>query len=80
MDANKVGFYMLAMPSDQIATLCVLHLVRTLFGEFVNDIHKDADSKSAQTREFNVDVKSDIKIPAMTLFDELGRLFDKELK
>ena len=35
----------MSLPSEQIATLCVLHLMRHLFKEFVNDIHKEADSK-----------------------------------
>lgn len=68
------------MPSEQIATLCVIFLMRHLFKEFVSDIHKEADQKSTQEREFKVSISDDVKIPAIQLFDELGRLFDKELK
>lgn len=35
----------MSLPSEQIATLCVLHLMRHLFKEFVDDIHKEADKK-----------------------------------
>ncbi len=46
MDSNKIGFYLMSLPSEQIATLCVLHLMRHLFKEFVSDIHKEAEGKS----------------------------------
>ena len=53
--------------------------MRHLFKEFVSDIHKEAEGKS-QERDENVGLAQDVKIPALQLFDELGRLFDKELK
>jgi|LauGreDrversion4_2_1035121.scaffolds.fasta_scaffold13696_2 hypothetical protein len=37
----------MALPADQIATLCILHLMRHLFTEFVNDIHKEAENKAS---------------------------------
>lgn len=46
MDPTKIGYYIMSMPSDQIATLCVLHLVRHLFKEFVEDLHKDSERTS----------------------------------
>lgn len=70
----------MSLPSEQIATLCVLHLMRHLFREFVDDIHKEADKKYSQEKDMNVDLAQDVKIPAVTLFDQLGSLFDKELK
>lgn len=45
MDPTKIGYYLMSLPSEQIATLCVLHLMRHLFKEFVDDIHKEADKK-----------------------------------
>jgi DNA polymerase III delta prime subunit len=45
LDHNKIGYYLMSMPSETIATLCVLHLMRHLFKEFVSDIHKEADQK-----------------------------------
>lgn len=54
--------------------------MRHLFKEFVNDIHKDADKKHSQVREMDVNISNDVKIPAVALFDQLGSLFDKELK
>ena len=46
LDSNKIGYYLASMPSEQIATLCVLHLMRHLMSEFVHDIHKEADERS----------------------------------
>lgn len=79
LDHTKIGYYLMAMPGDQIATICVLHLVRHLFKEFVEDLHKDSE-RASNVREIDLTLTSDVKIPAVTLFDELGRLFDKELK
>lgn len=68
----------MALPADQIATLCILYLMRHLFTEFVNDIHKEAENKATQHTQVNI--TQEVKIPAIELFDQLGRLFDKELK
>jgi hypothetical protein len=43
LDNTKYGYYIMAMPSEQIATICVLHLMRHLFKEFVSDIHQHAE-------------------------------------
>lgn len=69
----------MSMPSETIASLCVLHLIRHLFKEFVSDIHKEAEGKS-QERDIDITIAQEVKIPAIQLFDEVGRLFDKELK
>lgn len=45
----------MSLPSDQIATLCVIHLVRHLFKEFVSDIHKEGELKS-QERDFQMNI------------------------
>lgn len=47
IDSKKIGYYLMALPADQIATLCILHLMRHLFTEFVNDIHKEAENKAS---------------------------------
>ena len=68
LDTNKVGFYIMSMPSDELASLCVIHMMRHLLGEFLNNTNKDAD-KFAQTRELEVDFSSlDVKIQAVKLF------------
>ena len=38
----------MSLPSEQIATLCVVHLVRHLFKEFVSDIHKEGELQSKE--------------------------------
>jgi len=40
MDANKVGFYLISMPADKIATVCVMHLMKILLSEFTCDTEK----------------------------------------
>ena len=42
MDANKVGFYLISMPADKIATVCVMHLMKVLLAEFTQS-DKEAD-------------------------------------
>ena len=37
LDKNKIGFYILSLPSDQLATLCVVHVMRNIMGMFVRD-------------------------------------------
>lgn len=80
LDTNKVGFYVMAMPSDELASLCVIHMMRHLLGEFLNNTNKDAE-RFAQTRELEVDFSSlDVKIMAVKLFQDLGSLVDRQLK
>jgi len=69
----------MALPSETIATLCVSHLVKKLFQEFVDDMHKEAERHS-QERDYNSIISSEVKVPAVTFFYEIGKLFDKELK
>jgi hypothetical protein len=80
LDQNKIGFYMVSLPSDQIATLCVTHLMRHLMSSFVKSTENEA-AKAAQTKDFDIDYTSaDIKVPAINLFLDLGKLMDKQLK
>jgi hypothetical protein len=79
MDANKVGFYLISMPADKIATVCVMHLMKVLLAEFTQS-DKEADI-SAQMADLEVNFTSkEIKIPAITLFSDLGQFFNAELK
>jgi hypothetical protein len=43
LDQNKIGFYIMSMPSEQIATICVVHVMRHLMNEFMNSTSKEAD-------------------------------------
>ena len=65
------------MPSDELASLCVIHMMRHLLGEFLSNTNKDAE-RFSQTRELEVDLNSiDVKIQAVTLFQDLGKLVDR---
>jgi hypothetical protein len=68
------------MPSEKIATLCVLHLMKHLFRSFITDVRKIKDDENL-VNDKETDINSnDVKLTAIQLFDELGKLFDKELK
>ena len=76
LDTNKVGFYVMAIPSDELASLCVIHMMRHLLSEFLQNTNKDAE-QFAQTREVEVNFSAlDIKIQAVKLFQDLGKLVD----
>ena len=80
LDSKKLGFYVLAMPSDELASLCVVHIMRHLLGEFLSNTNTTAATFD-QTKEIEVDFSSiDVKIKAITLFSDLGKLVDKQLK
>lgn len=80
MDQSRIGYYLMSLPSDQIATICVVHLIRSLFTEFVHDMHSDNDVRSA-VKDRPVDFTSqNFKLLTFDLCYELGNLFDKELK
>jgi hypothetical protein len=69
------------MPSEKIATICVLHLMKHLFGQFIKDIRNIDDDENLMDKEgLNGEPRQEVKITAIQLFDELGSLFDKELK
>lgn len=77
---NPVGYYLIQLQSDKIATVCVLHLMKHLFQSFILDSRKQAEM-NVDLEETEVDMTSkDVKITAISLFDELGNLFQKELK
>lgn len=64
------------MPSDKVASLCVLHLMKHLFRQFIHDIRQYEDEN---LREESSNPQ-EVKIPAIQLFDELGKLYDRELR
>ena len=77
---NPIGYYLIQLQSDKIATVCVLHLMKHLFQSFILDSRKQAEM-NVDLEETEVDITSkDVKITAISLFDELGNLFQKELK
>jgi hypothetical protein len=36
-EKSKIGFYLIQMPSEKVASLCVLHLMKHLFKQFIHD-------------------------------------------
>lgn len=75
---SKIGYYLIQMPSDKIASLCVLHLMKHLFRQFIHDIRNYEDDENLATETSTN--PQEVKIPAVQLFDELGKLFDRELR
>lgn len=73
---------MIQMPSEKISALCVMHLMKHLLTQFVNNMREFEDESSlgvTEKKEMEF-AERDLKIPAITLFLELGQLFDKEMK
>jgi hypothetical protein len=69
------------MPSEKIASMCVLHLMKHLFRQFIHDIRQyEEDENLRASDDSGVANPQEVKIPAVQLFDELGKLFDKELR
>lgn len=79
-DKGKPSFFILQMPSEKIASICVMHLMKTLFKQFIRDL-SDPEKPESSIIDFSTDFSNDsVKTPAVALFSELGILFDKELK
>jgi len=73
---------LIQMPSEKISALCVMHLMKHLLTQFVNNMREFEDESSlgvTEKKEMEF-AERDLKIPAITLFLELGQLFDKEMK
>ena len=80
LDTKKIGFYILALPADELGSICVIHIMRYLLNEFLSNTNKEAERLSgANDAEFNLN-SIDVKIPAIKLFSDLGQLVDKQLK
>ena len=59
--------------------MCVIYLMRYLMEHFVSNTSVEAD-KIAQIREEQDFQHSEVKIPSVQLFTDLGRYFDRQLK
>ena len=81
VNRNKVGFNLIQLPSEKVAALCVMHLMKHLLSQFVKDtrLYEEEYSMHSEAKEAEF-LTRDLKIPAIQLFHELGLLFDKELK
>lgn len=67
------------MPSEKIASICVIQLMKTLFRNFITDL-RHIQKEDAQIFD-ETSIKQDvIKIPAITMFEQIGEIFNKELK
>jgi hypothetical protein len=56
--------------------------MKTLFRQFVRDIKHEQDENTMMYDDEVVDfsMTDSVKIPAISLFSDIGKLFDKELK
>ena len=62
LDQNSIAYYILSMPSKEIASLCVLHLMRTLTQEHMRFSIEEA-AKNSNLSEPDVEfMTSDCKI------------------
>ena len=79
-EKGKPSYYLLMMPSEKIASICVMHLMKSLFRQFIKDL-SDTHREQTQMLDTSADFRTEnVKTPAITLFSELGKLYDKELK
>lgn len=77
LDTKKIGFYIMAVPADELASLCVIHIMRYLLNNFVKgDRDRGEKDKSADLSNSSIECK----MLASQLFMELGSLVDKQLK
>lgn len=62
---SKIGYYLIQMPSEKIASICVLHLMKHLFKQFILDIRNFDDENLVQPTHNN---SHEVRIPAIQLF------------
>jgi len=46
LDTNKLGYYLISLPSEKIATMCVMHLMKVLLNKFTTG---DTENQAAVT-------------------------------
>lgn len=62
LDKSQIGYYILSLPSKDIAQLCVIHLMRHLTNQHMTSTIEEA-AKESQLMEHNVDfMANDCKI------------------
>ena len=68
---NKLGYYLIQMPSDKIAAVCVIHMMKHLFSQFVKDVKTFDDEFSllkTDKKQTEFLLEQDSKIPSLQLF------------
>jgi hypothetical protein len=75
LDTKKIGFYIMALPADELANLCVIHIMRFLLNNFVK-----SDLKDGEKEDLFHSKSIECKMVASQIFQELGSLVDKQLK
>ena len=68
----------MAVPADELASPCVIHIMRFLLNNFIK-VDRDGE-KDSKTQDLFQEKSLDCKMVASTLFQELGSLVDKQLK
>lgn len=48
---SKIGYYLIQMPSDKIASICVLHLMKHLFRQFIHDIRQYEEDENLKVND-----------------------------
>lgn len=79
---DRLSFLLIQMPSDKMAALCIMHLMKHLFAQFLEEYKYDPEELALVTKD-EKDLllrRQSIKIPSVQLFQQLGQLFDKELR
>lgn len=63
-----MGYYLIQMPSDKVAAVCVIHMMKHLFGQFVKDVRTFEEEYSLFKTEKKAEDKlleQDSKIPSL---------------
>jgi hypothetical protein len=53
------------MPSEKIASICVLHLMKHLFKQFIHDIRSYEEDENLHAFDKNEENTNEVKIPAI---------------
>ena len=68
---NKLGYHLIQLPSDKIAAVCVIHMMKHLFSQFVKDTRNFEDDFAVlktEKKETEFLMEQDSKIPSLQLF------------
>lgn len=64
---NNMGYYLIQMPSEKISAICVMHLMKQLFQQFVQDVRNfEEDFSLIKAGQEEAEFKpKDLKLPAI---------------
>ena len=68
LNKNSISYYMLSLPSKEISSMCIIHMMRVLMSNSIRTNLEDA-ARASQLIDPKEDfMASDIKITAIELF------------